>query len=240
MPRYSHGKALQKSITAVVFYECLRSGSGDSSDIASTKPVSPTEAGTYVRVPVTVEAGLRLRSAPTTASQTVAIEPPGASLRVSEPADVALPKLGVYDQWIKVRDGQGREGYVAAWYVQSGPTIGDMEEPEPTPEPPVEPAPVPVEPVSSSEVEPVSIPVPEPPVPAAETLTVYVSEDAAAGLRLRSAPNTSSSTLKILPANTALTLLEGSAEMVGAQKAWLKVREPKGTEGYVAAWYVRK
>ncbi len=76
--RYSHGKPLKKSITAVVFYECLQSGLGDSGDTASTEPASPTEPGTYVKIPVTVDAGLRLRSAPTTASATVAIEPPGA------------------------------------------------------------------------------------------------------------------------------------------------------------------
>ena len=91
-----------------------------------------------------MDAGLRLRSAPTTASDTVAIEPPGANLRVIEPVDVATPKIGVYNQWIHVRDAQGREGYVAAWYVEAGPTVPPVEdggetggatEPEPTPEP---------------------------------------------------------------------------------------------------------
>jgi len=94
MPRYSHGKPLKKSITAVVFYECLQSGMGDSSGTASTKPASPIEPGTYVRIPVSVEAGLRLRSAPTTASATVAIEPPGANLLILETMEVAKPKIG--------------------------------------------------------------------------------------------------------------------------------------------------
>ncbi len=107
MPRYSHGKPLKKSITAAVFYECVQSGSGDSDATTTTEPTTPTEPGTYVKIPVTVESGLRLRTAPTTASDTVAIEPPGADLLVIEPVNVALPKIGVYDQWIKVRDGQG-------------------------------------------------------------------------------------------------------------------------------------
>jgi hypothetical protein len=34
IPRYSHGKALKKSITAAVFYECLQAGSGGSSGTA--------------------------------------------------------------------------------------------------------------------------------------------------------------------------------------------------------------
>jgi len=82
-------------------------------------------------------------------------------------------------------------------------------------------------------------PVP-PPEPVAVPLTVYVSGAAAAGLRLRSAPTTDSSTIKVLAPSTALTLLEGTAEMVGAHNKWLRVRDTGGTEGYVAAWYVRK
>jgi hypothetical protein len=226
MPRYSHGKALQKSITAAIFYECMQTGPGDSSGTAATKPAAPSEPGTYVKVPVTVEAGLRLRSAPSTASGTITVEPPGTTLRVIEALDVALPKIGAFDQWIKVRDRQGREGFVAAWYVESGPTVQGTETGSSEPE---------------AKAEPIQAPVPIPESkPESTTTTVYVSGDATAGLRLRSAPSTNSSTLKILPPNTALTVLQGTAEMVGAQNTWLKVREPKGTEGFVAAWYVRK
>jgi len=333
MPRYSHGKALKKSITAAVFYECVQTGSGDSGETASTTPVSPTEAGTYVKIPVTVEAGLRLRSAPTTASATVTIVPPGANLRVIEPVDVATPKIGVYDQWIHVRDLQGREGYVAAWYVEEGLVVEGTEEPsepeatpEPVPEPKPEPTPVPVPepPVpSDSEVEPepstltvyvsqsvgeaglrlrktasvggalvavekagtvltalepadkarskvgkkgkwihvsdpkrlqgyvaadyvelgvgtiLDEPVP-PPEPVAEPLTVYVSSAASAGLRMREEPNTNSSTLAILPPGSELKVLGGTAKMIGVYGKWLKVRDPQGDEGYVAAWYLVK
>jgi hypothetical protein len=35
-------------------------------------------------------------------------------------------------------------------------------------------------------------------------------------------------------------VLEGTADMVGVYNKWLKVLEPGGTEGYVAAWYLRK
>jgi hypothetical protein len=340
VPRYSHGKPLKKSITATVFYECVQSGSGDSDATTTTKPTTPTEPGKYVKIPVTVEAGLRLRTAPTTASDTVAVEPPGADLLIIEPANVALPKIGVYDQWIKVRDGSGREGYVAAWYVEKGITVppaedggeaGGATETEPTPEPEAGPSEVEPEPTP----EPVPVPEPEPttltvyvsqsvgeaglrlrktasmggalvsvekagtaltvlepeaqarpkvgvsgkwihvsdpkqlqgyvaanyvdleakpatsepsegevetpvetPEPAATVETVYVSSAARAGLRMRSAPNTSSSTLLILPAGTELKVLEGTADMVGVYNKWLKVREPGGTEGYVAAWYV--
>lgn len=311
MPRYSHGKPLRKSITAVVFYECLQQGSGAASDTAGTEPASPAGPGSYVRVPVTVEAGLRLRSAPTTASSVVTVEPPGALLRVTEPVEVALPKIGVYDQWIKVRDGQGRDGYVAAWYVERGPVVAGEAgptpaEPGPGPSEPATPAPVPaaltvyvlqsvgssglrlrqtpslggvlvaVEPagtaltllepeaqarpkigvigewlhvsdperrqgyVAAEFVELETEPTTEEPGPITEEVTIYVSGAAAAGLRLRSAPTTNASTLKILAPNTPLTLLQGTLDLIGAYNIWLKVREPEGMEGFVAAWYVRK
>jgi len=336
--RYSHGKPLKKSITAAVFYECLQSGSGDSGDTASTEPASPAEPGTYVKILMSAEAGLRLRSAPTTASATVAIEPPGALMRVLEPAEVATPKIGVYNQWIRVRDEAGREGYVAAWYVEEGPKVKGTEEPEGPPVPsnsegeptPVPPVPV-EEPASEGEGETLTIyvsqsvgdaglrlrktasmggalvavekagaaltvlepadkarvkigkkgkwihvsdpkrllgyvaanyvelettpvdetptpaPVPEPSVPsevevepASEMVTVYVTSAAVAGLRMREEPNTNSSTLMILPAGSELKVLEGTSKLIGVYGKWLKVRESGGTEGYVAAWYVRK
>jgi hypothetical protein len=262
---------------------------------------------------------------------------------VAEPLDVALPKIGAYDHWIKVRDGQGREGYVAAWYVEAGPTIESTDEPdipeatpEPLPEPEPAPVPVPISepepPVpSGSEIEPETAalsvrvlqsvgtsglrlrktpslggalvavekagtaltvlepeagarpkvgvkgkwlhvsdpkglqgyvaaeyvelreepipPVPggdvtetpnETPEPLVEAVTLYVSPAASVGLRLRSAPTTNASTLKILAPNTPLTLLEGTVDLVGAYNLWLKVRDPEGTEGFVAAWYLRK
>ena len=35
-----------------------------------------------------------------------------------EPANQAIPKVGVLNQWLKVRDVNKKEGYVAAWYVK--------------------------------------------------------------------------------------------------------------------------
>src|ERR1041385_2613656 len=35
-----------------------------------------------------------------------------------EPANQAIPKVGVQGQWLKVRDASNKEGYVAAWYVK--------------------------------------------------------------------------------------------------------------------------
>ncbi len=77
----------------------------------------------YVRVQTTLDPpGLRLRSQATTASDTVAFEEPGALLSVLEAEATARSKIGVNDQWLRVRDANGREGYVAAWYVEAAPT----------------------------------------------------------------------------------------------------------------------
>ena len=35
-----------------------------------------------------------------------------------EPSNQAIAKVGVQNQWIKVRDASKKEGYVAAWYVK--------------------------------------------------------------------------------------------------------------------------
>ncbi|RPH55816.1 MAG: DUF3380 domain-containing protein, partial [Chloroflexi bacterium] len=129
MSRYSQGKELKRSITAVVFYECLGAG--------ETIPTTPPADGYYVRVADGLDAGLRLRSAASTASDTVALEASGAFLKVIESEATARPKIGIFDQWLRVRDGNGLEGYVAAWYVENAPS-GSTTPATPT-EPPVNP-----------------------------------------------------------------------------------------------------
>ena len=37
-----------------------------------------------------------------------------------------------------------------------------------------------------------------------------------------------------------LTVLEGTSDILGDYGKWLKVRDPEGDEGYVAAWYVHQ
>jgi hypothetical protein len=77
--------------------------------------------------------------------------------------------------------------------------------------------------------------------PPATTLTVLVSSQASAGLRLRDQPNATAVILKVLMPGTPLTVLEPAAAArakIGVNNQWLYVQEPGGTIGYVAAWYV--
>jgi hypothetical protein len=140
MTRYSHGKELKRSITAAIFYECQTAGDGST----PTPPPSTSDGSMYVRISDQVTAGLRMRSAPTTVSETLSIEHPGAYLKVVEAEATARPKIGVFDQWLRVRNPAGFEGYVAAWYVEAvtpaSPPPSTSSTPTPTPvTPPTQP-----------------------------------------------------------------------------------------------------
>jgi hypothetical protein len=62
--------------------------------------------------------GLALRSQPAISpANMIKREPLAADLALLDPPDQARVKIGAVNQWLKVRDIQGSEGYVAAWYV---------------------------------------------------------------------------------------------------------------------------
>ena len=86
--------------------------------------------------------GLRLRAQPTTASETLAFEAPGAVLSVLETESAAGPKIGVNGQWLRVRDASALEGYVAAWYVEA--VTAASAPPATTPQSPATPSTSPV------------------------------------------------------------------------------------------------
>ncbi len=136
MSRYSQGKELKRAISAVVWYECTAAGTG----AAPVPPPATNSSATFnVRVVDGLPSGLRLRTQPTTLSDTLTLEPSGTLLGVTEPEATGRPKVGVYDQWLRVRDANGLEGYVAAWYVEN--TTSSPSAPPVTP--PVVPASVP-------------------------------------------------------------------------------------------------
>ncbi|MEO6061176.1 MAG: SH3 domain-containing protein, partial [Thermoflexales bacterium] len=67
---------------------------------------------------VTSSGGLRLREAPNAAGTVVTLLPAGSELHALDTAAEVNARVGVNGQWLRVRDGQGREGYVAAWYTR--------------------------------------------------------------------------------------------------------------------------
>lgn len=81
------------------------------------KPVpAPVPAGALALYPT---AQITLRSKPVVAQDNVIryVEPTEQLISL-EPAKDAIKKVGVQNQWIKVRDAGKREGYVAAWFVK--------------------------------------------------------------------------------------------------------------------------
>jgi hypothetical protein len=125
-----------------------------------------------------------------------------------EPASQAIPKVGVQGQWLKVRDASNKEGYVAAWYVRYASGSQPATTTTSTP--------------ASSNGGPLKV-----------TAT-------AEGIALRNQPVVSDATLiRRLPLGTIFTVTElNAAGKVGKNDQWLKVKDPSGTEGYLAAWFV--
>jgi hypothetical protein len=232
MKRYSQGKPLKRSIQQVLLYE----GSGSGGPIPTTAPTedttTPTPAdGIYARVMDSVTWGLNIRSSTNTSSPVniIASVPGGTQLRLQKPEEES--KIGNPGQWVRVREPGGKEGFAAAWYLESVP------EPEPEPEPTPTPGDVPPSP--ETPVPPVTPPAPAEP----GKLTVVVSEAVGtSGLRLRKAPSMGGALVMVLGAGTGLTVLEpaGKAKAkLGKANKWIYVREPGGKRGYVGAAYVR-
>jgi uncharacterized protein YgiM (DUF1202 family) len=77
---------------------------------------APVPAGALALYP-TEE--LSLRTKPVVSPETLIRRVPATEQLISlEPANQAIPKVGVENQWLKVRDASKKEGYVAAWYVK--------------------------------------------------------------------------------------------------------------------------
>ena len=96
-----------------------------TTDNSEMSPIVETPPPVWmVRVSNSVsEHGLRLRSKPDLSAHVVGVLSTGSQFELLEPQDVALSKVGVFGQWLKVKDGRGRQGFVAAWFVETNPTI---------------------------------------------------------------------------------------------------------------------
>lgn len=179
-------------------------------------PVPPSVKVFYV----TPSSTLTLRRQPVVNGDNVLkLLPAGAVLTVLDNPAEGLAKLGQPNQWLRVREPQGTEGYVAAWLVKQ------VQNHTPPPRSPAPPQPTPADPTP---VTP----------PAAPLMRITTIQD---GISLRTAPVVSQETfIMSLPKGVSLEVIEMGkpGEKVGVQGQWLKVRIPNGREGYVAAWFV--
>jgi len=89
----------------------IKYASGSSAQQATTAPTS----GGVLKVKATAE-GIALRKQPIVSDATLIRRLPlGTEFTVTEPN--AEGKIGMNDQWLKVKDPTGTEGVVAAWFV---------------------------------------------------------------------------------------------------------------------------
>lgn len=182
-----------------------------NTNVASTAPTAPVAMklppGALAFVPTQV---LSFRTDPVIAPENVIrVIPVTETLVCVEPANQAIPKVGVQGQWLRVRDGSNKEGYVAAWYVRYASGSGAQQGVTATT-------------TTSNNGGPLKV------------------RATAEGIALRNQPIVSDATLiKRLPLGTEFIALEpNAASKIGQNNQWIKVKDPSGTEGYVAAWFV--
>ena len=155
----------------------------------------------------------------------------GNGVKISlEPKATAKAKIGVNGKWINVQDPTGTQGYVAAWYVSE--TKGQ-------PAAPASAAPASTSTTSATTTPASTTPAaPAKPIPAGAMAFVPTE-----GSAFRSQPNIAPETLiRRIPVTEQLICLEPAnfaIPKVGVVGKWLKVRDLKNMEGFVAAWYVK-
>ena len=152
------------------------------------------------------------RSQPVVADNTLIRKIPVTEQLVStEPADKVIPKVGVQNQWLKVRAADNKEGYVAAWYVKYAGG-------------------------STAQANAAAAP-----APAASTGGAIKVRTVAEAVSLRKQPVVSDATLiKRVPLGTEFTITEAGGEAkIGKNDQWIKVKDAS-SEGYVAAWFVAR
>ncbi len=127
--RYKHsGKDPANAITGVVWFEGNPSGGGSA---AAATPAEPPKPRPKVDVPADsfkcygTADGLAFRADPNLNGALIERLPLMVAFDSLEGA-ASKGKVGVVNEWLHVQDPQGRQGFVAAWYL----TLNDKEEEE--------------------------------------------------------------------------------------------------------------
>ncbi len=238
MPRYSQGNPLQRSIMHVIIYECFTAGGGiaqpsgtSTTGTPQTPPttVPATSGKSTARVKADVTWGLNIRSTidTSTMANVVASVPAGTELTLME--DDGVSKIGAVNQWVRVRDAMGHEGFAAAWYLEKGQIV--------VPVPVAAPVPSPVSeaPASTSTTPPAPVPAPE-----VQKISVIVKS---AGAKVYKTASMKSEVLSKEKSGARLTVVEAasSAESkVGKAGKWLLVKGTNNKRGYVDGGLVKK
>ena len=205
MSRYSQGISLERAIKSIAWY-------GATSQIRPRAWARWRQTSMSGLWPRTRPACGCIRSLPRTSTATYA-EMPGVRLNVIENKAGAQAKIGRKDQWIFIRDPNGHQGYVGAWYVEEVPAGA--------------PAPTPIAPPAS-----------EP-----KRFQVVVLESVGPlGIAVRAAPSRESAKINVEMAGALLVVTEPASTglpKIGVEGEWLAIKASNNQNAYVAAQYVQ-
>ena len=238
MPRYSQGNPLQRSIMHVIIYECFTAGGGiavpGTSSTTETPPTPPvtapvTSGRSTAKVKAEVTWGLNIRSTidTSTMANVIASVPAGTELTLME--DDGVSKIGAVNQWVRVRDPQGREGFAAAWYLEKGQIVA------PAPVPAPAPSPVTEAPAPTSTTTPAPVPAPE-----VQKLSVVVKS---AGAKIYQTASVKSAVLSTEKSGARLVVVEAAstaADKIGKAGQWIIVKGTNNKRGYMDGSLVKK
>jgi hypothetical protein len=225
MPRYSYGNQLKRSIMHVIIYEAYTASGGialpgSSSttppEIPQTQPTSSFPA----KVKADVAWGLNIRSSiDTSSSANIIISvPAGSLLSVANADDYA--KIGGVNQWVRVRDGAGREGFAAAWYLEKTQTA-----------PPV----VETVPISTPKEE---APAPKPAPPPSQLIVSVASRVGKFGAKVYETASIQSHIVSTEKVRAKLYVIEDQSKArpkIGKASKWLNVQTKDGKKGFIKA-----
>ena len=233
MPRYSQGNSLKRAIMHVIVYESFNATGGIAVPASGTTPtpagqtqpanIPAASSGFVARVKADVTWGLNIRSSIDTSSagNIVAVVSAGTNLAVLGADDYA--KIGGVNQWVRVNDNNGHEGFAAAWYLEkvSAPQTIPSLQPE----------------TSEPESTPASTP-----TPASEPPKLFVVVKGTGAIVYKFASKKSEVFSKEMP-KARLKVIEAAAKAeskIGASGTWLQVKASNGRRGFVDGGLVKK
>jgi hypothetical protein len=218
--RFGFAGTAEKIIQEIIFFGTGSLAEPKPEKTTSSKPAPQPTSSTAVSTPETDNLivaptvnGLTLRDQPKiSGSNVLKYLPQSSKLVVLDDAATAETKIGKRNNWFRVREIEGKEGYVAAWYVTavSNPALGSHK--------------------TSQAHE-----------PSAPTKLVVKTSGSSVSLRTEPRVD-NSTLITHLPFGTELLVLEGDAAAgkIGQNGQWFNVQTVAGRQGYVAAWLVQK
>ncbi len=225
MPRYSQGNPLKRSIMHVIVYESFNASGGiaqpGSSSTTGTDQTPPTTvpvstSSFSARVKADVTWGLNIRSSIDTfsTSNIVVSVPAGTVLTVLGSDDYT--KIGGVNQWVRVRDDKGHEGFCAAWYLEKIQTAAPVVE---------------TGSVSTTTEE-------APPPTSYQMIVVVKSRVGKFGAKVYETESVKSHIVSTEKMRAKLIVIEDASKArpkIGKAGKWLKVQTRDGKKGFVIA-----